>query len=165
MFFINLNNLRESIDEIDQKISHLLKERNFLVNEIAKNKKSDNINIYDKIREDNVIKKVNSIFNFNYINFIYKTIMDTSKHAQLQYLLNEDINIIEKNYKFSFKIHTEDIFRFFLQVNLFNIILDECHIIKKEDCYIVDIYISNDCESKNIKGLLIILNNMFYFYE
>lgn len=167
MIVIDLNKLRFSIDDIDKKIATLLKERIFLVNEVAKNKKTDNINVYDKTREDNVIKKVSSFFNANnsnYINFIYKNIMDVSKHTQLQYLLNDDDNI-EKSNKFSFKVNEEDIFRFFLQINLFDIVLDKCNIIKEEDFYIIDIYISDNCDNKNVKALLIILNNIFSFYE
>lgn len=83
---IELEKIREKIDQIDEKIVQLLEERFDIVEKVAQYKKENNKNIYDEKREKEVIKKIlNKIKNNKlekYIKNIYEIIMENSKKYQ-----------------------------------------------------------------------------------
>ncbi|PIR54776.1 hypothetical protein COU74_03445 [Candidatus Peregrinibacteria bacterium CG10_big_fil_rev_8_21_14_0_10_36_19] len=60
-----LNNLRNKINKIDQKLIKTLKEREALVREISKIKKDQNIRIINRKREKEVIEKCENLYQKN----------------------------------------------------------------------------------------------------
>ena len=74
--------LRKKIDIIDNKIIKLLDKRLKIALYIAEEKQKNNINIYDKNRELNIIKRLFSIKKYylknSAINKIYKEILSNS---------------------------------------------------------------------------------------
>ena len=80
----NINDLRKNIDHIDDNIIKLLEDRYKLVEKIGKIKKENNLNVYDKKREEIIYKKIdNSTFSYkNEIKKIYDEIITISKEIQ-----------------------------------------------------------------------------------
>lgn len=82
---MELNLLRKKIDEIDEKLLNLLKERLEVSKKIGEIKKKKNMPIYDPIREQEIIDM--SIGDFNEEEKIYavrflRTLMHISKEVQ-----------------------------------------------------------------------------------
>ena len=75
---------REQIENIDLQILKLLEERLFIVSKIGEIKKTNNIPIYNKEREGEVITKLKSynLINSDYIDLIWSNIMIVSKDVQ-----------------------------------------------------------------------------------
>ncbi len=81
---MNLENIRVQIDQIDEKIVPLLKERMNLSLEVAEQKRKEGLPIYHPERELAILDKVsNSGGEFgSYISAVYREIMGVSKEAQ-----------------------------------------------------------------------------------
>jgi chorismate mutase/prephenate dehydratase len=75
---------REKIENIDLEILKLLKERLSIVSKIGEIKKTNNIPIYNKEREEEVITKLKSynLINLDYIDLIWSNIMIVSRDVQ-----------------------------------------------------------------------------------
>ena len=82
---MELNELREKIDGVDEKICALLKERFDLVKEVGEAKKKLGVNVENKDREKEVVEAVrNRLPNElkDYAEEIYCVIIKTSKDFQ-----------------------------------------------------------------------------------
>lgn len=82
---MELNELREKIDGVDEKICALLKERFDLVKEVGEAKKKLGVNVENKDREKEVVEAVrNRLPNElkDYAEEIYRVIIKTSKDFQ-----------------------------------------------------------------------------------
>lgn len=86
-----MEELRKEINEIDRKIIELLAQRFEVSKKVAVFKHSKNIQIYDKAREDELIKKQSELFSklgysnsgdFKFIEEFYLTILSRSKEIQ-----------------------------------------------------------------------------------
>jgi len=81
-----LNDLRNQINEIDDKIAELLLERFAVVKNVAEYKKACGLEILQKNREAEVLKniagKTDNIEYKKYILEIYEIILNTSKLSQ-----------------------------------------------------------------------------------
>jgi len=75
---------RNQIEDIDLEILKLLKERLFIVSKIGEIKKTNNIPIFNKEREDEVVTKLKSynLINSDYIDLIWSNIMIVSRDVQ-----------------------------------------------------------------------------------
>ncbi len=77
-----INLLREKVDSLDNKIINLLDERLKLSLNIALEKQKNNLNIYDKNREINIIDRLKKLkknyLSNNAIEKIYKEILNNS---------------------------------------------------------------------------------------
>ena len=83
---MELNELREKIDGVDEKICALLKERFDLVKEVGEIKKKLGVNVENKDREKEVVEAVrNRLPNElkDYAEEIYRVIIKTSKDFQM----------------------------------------------------------------------------------
>lgn len=83
---MNLDKYREDINEIDVKLSELFQQRLTIVEKIALYKKENNIEIYDKNREEQVvINALNTLKDEKFseeIREFFKSMMDISKSYQ-----------------------------------------------------------------------------------
>ncbi len=90
-----IDSLRTNIDDIDKDIINLLEERIKLCKDISDIKKSKNLKVYDKKREENIlnnIRKKTTTDNENLIINIYKNILKHSKEVQKKNILRQDYN-------------------------------------------------------------------------
>lgn len=90
-----IDSLRTNIDDIDKDIINLLEERIKLCKDISDIKKSKNLKVYDKKREENIlnnIRKKTTTDNENLIINIYKNILKHSKEVQKKNILRKDYN-------------------------------------------------------------------------
>jgi len=82
----DLNDFRSKIDDIDDKITELLLARFAVVKDIAEYKKAHGLEIFQKDREAEVLKKISDKIENpdykKYITDIYETILRTSKSSQ-----------------------------------------------------------------------------------
>lgn len=90
---MHLKEIRTKIDELDNKILRLLKERFTLMPEVINYKIQNNLEIFDESREQEVLKnKVSAAKEFSmdekFVTEIYQLIMDQSKEIQKNYLKN-----------------------------------------------------------------------------
>jgi monofunctional chorismate mutase len=74
-----IQNLREKINEIDSEIAQLLKNRLDSVKKIGDIKKTKNLPIIDKNREDTILSKLDS----DYEREIFKKILSESRNLQI----------------------------------------------------------------------------------
>ena len=83
---LDLGEIRKRIDQIDRKLVELIEERLEIVKEVALYKKENNMKIFDRKREEEVIdKNLSNVKNEelkHYIEIILKDIMDSSKEYQ-----------------------------------------------------------------------------------
>ncbi len=82
---IELNQLRNKLDEVDSKLISLFKKRLEISKKIGKYKKENDIEILDLNREEKVIKKFLSSAQKEekkYIEIFLHFLMDTSKEVQ-----------------------------------------------------------------------------------
>ena len=83
---LDLGEIRKRIDQIDRKLVELIEERLEIVKEVALYKKENNMKIFDRKREKEVIdKNLSNVKNEelkHYIEIILKDIMDSSKEYQ-----------------------------------------------------------------------------------
>ena len=83
----DLNDLRNKIDGIDAQIVKLLLERFAVVKDVADYKKQNGLEIFQKGREAEVLKKIADKITSpdckGYILDIYQTILETSKKSQI----------------------------------------------------------------------------------
>ena len=83
---LNLNEIRDSISEVDEEIVQLLEKRFNLTLKVGKYKKNNNIPIFDDEREKIVIEKCMDMLEDskyqNYLQKIYEEIMNTCKDIQ-----------------------------------------------------------------------------------
>ncbi len=83
---LDLVEIRQRIDNIDDKLVKLLEERLEIVSDVAKYKKSNNKKIFDPKRENEVIKKnidkVKISDHTHYIEKILVDLMNVSKEYQ-----------------------------------------------------------------------------------
>ena len=100
---LDLGEIRKRIDQIDRKLVELIEERLEIVKEVALYKKENNMKIFDRQREEEVIdKNLSNVKNEelkHYIEIILKDIMDSSKEYQKfkigsskEYVNNLDFN-------------------------------------------------------------------------
>jgi len=84
----DLDNLRNKINETDDKIVELLLERFAVVKNVAEYKKERGLEIFQKDREAEVLKKIAGKTSDHdckgYILDIYKIILETSKSSQYE---------------------------------------------------------------------------------
>jgi len=81
----NLETLRNEINNIDSQIFQLLNIRFKIVKKIGQYKKENNIPVLDKSREKIIEKKIKTNYQGKegeYINQIYKVVMNESKNIQ-----------------------------------------------------------------------------------
>lgn len=83
---LDLEEIRSRIDYIDRKLVELIEERLEIVKEVALYKKENNMKIFDRKREEEVVyKNLSNVKNEelkHYIEIILKDIMDSSKEYQ-----------------------------------------------------------------------------------
>jgi len=82
---MNLKELRDNIDEIDQKIIRLLEKRFAIVEDVAKLKKSQNLEIEDGDREKDVLDtwmKNTDKIDPSFLEKVVGLILDYSKKVQ-----------------------------------------------------------------------------------
>lgn len=83
---LDLEEIRSRIDHIDRKLVELIEERLEIVKEVALYKKENNMKIFDRKREEEVVyKNLSNVKNEelkHYIEIILKDIMDSSKEYQ-----------------------------------------------------------------------------------
>ncbi|MFQ5891240.1 MAG: chorismate mutase [Candidatus Methanofastidiosia archaeon] len=80
-----MKELRERIDEIDIRILRLLEERMTVVDEIAEIKKSNNLEIEDREREEEIVKnKKSRILKKEEIEKIFNKIIEVSKEREVR---------------------------------------------------------------------------------
>lgn len=85
MFALRMKELRERIDEIDIRILRLLEERMTVVDEIAEIKKSNNLEIEDREREEEIVKnKKSRILKKEEIEKIFNKIIEVSKEREVR---------------------------------------------------------------------------------
>lgn len=86
---MNLNYIRNKIDNIDKQIVNLLITRMEYSKEISKIKLNENVAIEDVKRENQVLKNIQNYSKEykNEIEEIYKVIFNTSKNIQSKYIL------------------------------------------------------------------------------
>ena len=100
---LDLEEIRSRIDQIDRKLIELIEERLKIVREVALYKKENNMKIFDRKREEEVVyKNLSNVKNEelkHYIEIILKDIMDSSKEYQKfkigsskEYVNNLDFN-------------------------------------------------------------------------
>ena len=100
---LDLEEIRSRIDQIDRKLIELIEERLEIVREVALYKKENNMKIFDRRREEEVVdKNLSNVKNEelkHYIEIILKDIMDSSKEYQKfkigsskEYVNNLDFN-------------------------------------------------------------------------
>lgn len=86
----NLETLREEIDVIDKQIVTLLEKRMKVVEGVAQYKERNHVPVLDTSREADVLHKNKKyVENREYITFVedvFKTIMESSKEFQREYL-------------------------------------------------------------------------------
>lgn len=90
-----IDSLRINIDDIDKEIIKLIEERIKLCKDISDIKKSKNLKIYDKNREENILNKISKKTNKdneNLIINIYKNILKHSKEVQKKNMIKEEKN-------------------------------------------------------------------------
>lgn len=90
----NLDYCRNRIDEIDKKLIELFEERMEIVLDVAKYKEVNNLPIFNKEREDNVIRKnIARVKNEDlkpYTEEMLHSLMDISKEYQCEKLKRRD---------------------------------------------------------------------------
>ena len=82
---MQLNEIRQKIDGVDEKICALLKERFDLVKEVGEAKKNLGVNVENKDRENEVVEAVRNRLPEelkDYAEEIYRVIIKTSKDFQ-----------------------------------------------------------------------------------
>jgi len=83
---MTMEKARKEIDEVDEKILELLGKRIGLAKEIGKEKKQENISIYDPVREQEVLKKLykknKGKLEMQDLEGIFKEIFSASRKAQ-----------------------------------------------------------------------------------
>ena len=87
---MNLEKIRNDIDQIDEKIVQLLEIRMNLIQEVVKTKQTQELRVLDDSREQTILQKVqNSVQNPAYRPTIvntYKDIMKNSRDYQKNFL-------------------------------------------------------------------------------
>lgn len=79
---MNIKDLRNNIDEIDEKIISLLESRFTTSENIGKIKKEQELPVLDNKREDEIFKKIKDKNFEREITNIYKCILEESKKVQ-----------------------------------------------------------------------------------
>jgi chorismate mutase len=83
-----MDNFREQINKIDEKIMQLLINRFLIVKEIGQYKKQHNLPILDNTREQKIYSKIEDFYlledNRDYLKKIYTEIMSQSKNIQIK---------------------------------------------------------------------------------
>ena len=80
---MDLNSIRQEIDQIDDQIVKLLEERMYLVEQVVTYKKASGKPILDTKREEVIFKKVRSrVSNKNYQETIVATFSDILKRSR-----------------------------------------------------------------------------------
>ncbi|MDR2977146.1 MAG: chorismate mutase [Streptococcaceae bacterium] len=87
---MNLNTIRESIDQVDSELTGLLEKRLELVCQVIEIKKAQNLSVLDEKREHDLLKKIaaqveNPEFTDCIVN-TYKDIMKNSRAFQTETL-------------------------------------------------------------------------------
>ena len=81
-----MEDFRNKIDNIDDKIMELLVNRYLIVKDIGKFKKDNNLPVYDEKRENYIYDKIDDCFllddHRNFLKSIYKNIMFETKKIQ-----------------------------------------------------------------------------------
>ena len=84
---LDLNNLRNKINEIDDNIVEFLLERFAVVKDVAEYKKANGLEILQKNREEEVLQNISDKIGDReckeYILYIYQSILETSKKSQI----------------------------------------------------------------------------------
>lgn len=81
----NLEDIRKGINECDLKIIEAFKERMKLVHDVALYKKENNLPIFDKNREDELIKRNLEILNDESLEDFYLKVIEAILVASKQY--------------------------------------------------------------------------------
>lgn len=91
-----MKDLREKIDNIDQELMELLNERFKITKQIGLYKQINNLNVFDKTREEEILNKTSKYLYDEDIKQIYKTIFNQNKKYQ-----DVKYGLIGKNVKYS----------------------------------------------------------------
>ena len=70
---MELNELRNQIDQIDKEMAVLFEKRMKIVKQIGEYKKENNLPILDKKREEEVIERILNIFTMNILSLFIKS--------------------------------------------------------------------------------------------
>ena len=79
---MDLQKVRSEIDELDNQLAELLNKRMELVNHVAQIKKQSGIKITDSNRENEILERVCTGENAEYLKKIFNTIFEVSKEKQ-----------------------------------------------------------------------------------
>ncbi len=88
---MDLNDIRARIDETDRELVRLFCQRTELVEQVAAYKKSHNLQVFQKEREDAVLEKVSALAPAemkNAVSSLFTFLMDVSKSRQLDAIRN-----------------------------------------------------------------------------
>lgn len=82
---MDLNKIREEIDNIDAQIIELYEKRMQCVKDVAEYKRANNKAVYDEKRENEKLEKLSQMVSPEYsddIKSLYKTIFELSRNSQ-----------------------------------------------------------------------------------
>lgn len=90
---MDLNNIRENIDNIDNQLIKLINERMNLARDVAKYKSKNSMPVFDATREREILNRVANTTNENlsvYMQTLYSTIFNISRSYQNSIINNQD---------------------------------------------------------------------------
>ena len=89
---MDIQELRQKINEIDAQLLKQFDERMHVALEIAKYKKENGLPVYDPVREEAVLKKQMAAVDAElagYTQCLYQTLFEVSRRYQQEYLAQE----------------------------------------------------------------------------
>ena len=95
---MNLENIREQIDEIDNQLIALFKQRMEAVTEVAKYKKENNLPVFSRKREREILNRISLLTGEDmavYARTLYNTIFDISRSYETK-KINDVSNTVKK---------------------------------------------------------------------
>ena len=109
---MNLDVLRKDIDDIDKELVALFEKRMRIVTEIANYKLRNNMDVFDKGREDLLLQKVDTYLNNKELSgdlsLFFQNLMDLSKNYQRKncasFIKEAKMYIADKNYESAFGV-------------------------------------------------------------
>ena len=96
---INLDQMRQDIDNIDEKLTDLFKERMEKSLEIAKYKKGHKVPVFSDKREKEILHKVSEQIGEpfdGYARLLFNTIFDASRSCQNNYMAKRNTRFYSK---------------------------------------------------------------------
>jgi monofunctional chorismate mutase len=87
---MDLKNIRKEIDTIDDQIADLINKRMEIVKGVAEYKRQTGMGIADKQRETEILTRICTGENDDYLRLIFGAIFDSSRSYQSRLLDNEN---------------------------------------------------------------------------